>query len=203
MHMLDQLLARIFEEARREDFPVDSAAYTEAGRDPLRPILFGGTLGAAIGFFGRDLGRQEVLVGEPLIGPAGQLVRGGLAAAGGQAALLTNTVPYKPPSNKAYPVRVVRRFRPFIAELLVSPWRGDRLITLGNKAFEWFKPYDPALMRFWADAARRYTDELPVEVTAGSASRTIRLAPLPHPSPLNVRWYRRFPELLAARLGGE
>ena len=33
----------------------------------------------------------------------------------------------------------------------------------------------------------------------GSA-RELRIHPLPHPSPLNATWYKRFPDLLRARL---
>jgi len=195
-----KLLASIHREAEREAFALDGPVYQQAGRDPLQPILYAGSLDAPLAFFGRDLGRHEVIAGEPLIGPSGRLVREGLAAAGIEGALLTNTVPYKPPGNKAYPVSVIRRFRPFVAELLVDHWRGDRLITLGNKAFDWFKPYDDRLVEYWADEARRYVEEIEICLTAGDRRKTIRLAPLPHPSPLNARWYKRFPELLAARL---
>ena len=56
--------------------------------------------------------------------------------------MLTNTVPYKPPGNKAYATSVKERFRPFLCELLAVHWRGgEDLITLGTEAFQWFKPY--------------------------------------------------------------
>ena len=53
--------------------------------------------------------------------------------------LLTNTVPFKPPGNKAYSTAVKERFRPFLAELLVTAIGvGTIVITLGNEAFQWF-----------------------------------------------------------------
>ncbi len=68
-----------------------------------------------------------------------------------EAVLLTNTVPYKPPGNKAYPAAVKERFRPFLAELLGRYWTGHHVITLGTEAFQWFTPYgDPAMFAaFW------------------------------------------------------
>ncbi len=105
------------------EFPIDEAVYQRAGRDPCEPILCAGSLDAPFCSVGRDLGADEVLAGEPQIGAAGRQVRSGLyQAATGQEpprsdrrlepalalALLTNTVPYKPPGNKAYPDRVRR-----------------------------------------------------------------------------------------------
>jgi hypothetical protein len=48
---------------------------------------------------------------------------------------------------------------------------------------------------FWA-REDRYTASLTLEVRG----RALRLHPLPHPSPLNATWYRRFPALLDDRL---
>jgi uracil-DNA glycosylase len=192
-------------EARREPFPLDEPVYREADRDPLRPILSAGDLDAPVAFLARDLGAQEVRRGEPLIGPAGAKVRDGLAAAGCRA-LLTNTVPFKPPGNRAYSQKVRNRFRPSIALLLVALFRGETIVTLGNQAFEWFAPFDDRarFRAFWADPDRRYRETLEIEIAASwgqrTLSRRIALAPLPHPSPLNQRWYRAFPDLLAVRL---
>ena len=118
---------------------------------------------------------------------------------------MTNTVPYKPPGNKAYPERVKARFRPFVAELLAGFWEGDRVICLGNEAFNWFAPYAErgAAEAFWT-REDRYEADLPCVIEANHGGKTIRkaivLAPLPHPSPLNARWYGRFPAMLDARL---
>ncbi len=212
-----RLQERVEIEARREPFPIDEPIYRAAGRDPLEPILFGGSLDARVGFFGRDLGREEVRCGEPLIGAAGRMVRSGVhraltgeepagdedLALAARQVFLTNTVPYKPPGNRAYLEGVKRRFRPLLAELIVEVWSGDYLITLGNVAYRWFRPYGDrvALDAFWSDQERRYREVMEIEVTTdGGASRRLLIAPLPHPSPLNQRWYRQFPELLAARL---
>jgi uracil-DNA glycosylase len=216
---LDALIAAVRGEAQRAEFPVDQPVYEKAGKDPLDPVLFAGSLNAPVCVFGRDLGKDEVAFGQPLIGAGGKLVRQGLLRAFGtesrpndprleaalEFALLTNTVPYKPPGNKAYPESIKRRFRPFVAELLASFWAGDRVICLGTEAFDWFAPYaEPgAAEAFWM-REDRYEAELPCVLEAGHNGTAVRksivLAPLPHPSPLNARWYGRFPSLLDARL---
>jgi uracil-DNA glycosylase len=220
MRTIDQLIDAVQHEAERAPFPVDTPVYERAEREPSRPILFAGSLEAPVCVFARDLGKDEVAEGQPLIGAGGRLVRLGLYEAwhGGpppesdrrlesalELALLTNTVPYKPPGNKAYAGSVKERFRPFLAELLAIHWRGDRVLTLGTEAFQWFAPYnDPAAFdAFWA-REDRYEAELPcvLEATAesGTARKPLTLLPLPHPSPLNQRWYKLFPDLLSRRL---
>ena len=219
MRTLDPLFDDIQAEAERAAFPVDTPAYERAGKDPMRPILWAGSLEAPICIFGRDLGKDEVAAGEPLIGAAGRLVRAGLhRGRTGEPpkaddrriesalafALLTNTVPYKPPGNKAYAESVKERFRPFVAELLAAYWVGDRVITLGTEAFRWFARYaEGDAAAFWAQEDR-YEADLPCVLKAESGGRSIlkpiTVLPLPHPSPLNQRWYKRFPDLLARRL---
>ena len=223
MRTVNQLLASIEQEARREDFPIDRAVYEAAGKDPLRPILFAGSLDAPVCVVGRDLGRDEVAAGQPLIGAGGRLVREGFhrAAHDGQPApksdrtlqsvldrvLLTNTVPYKPPGNKAYSTAVKERFRPFLAELLTTHWKGgDRVITLGTEAFQWFAPYAPdpeAFATLWKCDDRYEASvvcQVVVRVGERTVGRSLTVMPLPHPSPLNARWYRLFPTLLDRRL---
>ena len=116
---IEELLEEIRVTARREQIPVDVPVYERFKKDPLQPILYAGTLTAPVCIFGRDLGKDEVRLGQPLIGAGGSLVRKGLVQAweshdSGDGpshpdleatlrhALLTNTVPYKPPGNKAY-----------------------------------------------------------------------------------------------------
>ena len=222
MRPIEDLLGDVRREARRAPFPVDTPVYERAGRDPADPVLFAGALDAPVCVFGRDLGKDEVAAGQPLIGAGGRLVRAGLYQATHGApppasdrrlesvlsgVLLTNTVPYKPPGNKAYPGSVKERFRPFVAELLAAHWKGgDRLITLGTEAFQWFSPYakDPAAFEAFWKRDDRYESEIGCEVVARVDGREvrkpIRLLPLPHPSPLNQRWYPLFPGLLARRL---
>ncbi|WP_435019341.1 uracil-DNA glycosylase family protein [Tundrisphaera sp. TA3] len=220
MRTIDQLIAATRLEAERAPFPVDQDVYARAGKDPLQPILFGGSLDAPVCIFARDLGKDEVARGEPLVGAGGRLVRAGLHAdAHGEPppksdrtvetalrlALLANTVPYKPPGNKAYAGAVKERFRPFLEELLVGHWTGHHLLTLGTEAFEWFAPYlAPGLGdAFWSREDRYESDlecVLTAEIDGTKASKPITIAPLPHPSPLNQKWHGRFPALLAARL---
>jgi uracil-DNA glycosylase len=220
MRTIDELIAAIETEARRADFPIDTPVYQAAGKDALRPVLYAGSLDAPVCVVGRALGRDEVVAGQPLIGAGGRLVREGFfrAAHGGQAppktdrtifsvlesVLLTNTVPYKPPGNKAYSGPVKERFRPFLSELLAVHWRGHRVITLGTEAFQWFAPYAPdpdAFATFWR-RDDRYEAALVCHVSSRppglskSITKTLTVSPLPHPSPLNQRWYSRFPDLL-------
>lgn len=221
MRTIGALIKAVEEEARRAPFPVDAGVYERAERDPNVPVLFAGSLDAPVCVFARDLGKDEVAAGQPLIGAGGRLVRAGLyEAEHGEPppasdrklesvlgrVLLTNTVPYKPPGNKAYATAVKERFRPFLVELLAAHWQGDRVITLGTEAFQWFAPYAPDTSAFEAFWKRedRYESETEVTVVAGPGGREVRkgvtLLPLPHPSPLNQRWYKQFPGLLARRL---
>ncbi len=218
MRTLDNLIADIRREASQAEFPIDRPVYEKAGKNPLDPILCTGSLSANICVFARDLGKDEVAFGQPMVGAGGKLVRRGLIRAFGDEqlgdlhlesalsyALLTNTMPYKPPGNKAYNEKVKARFRPFVAELLVSFWSGDRIISLGNEAFAWFAPYcEPgAAEEFWK-REDRYEAELPCMIEwhgeGGIVKKNVQLCPLPHPSPLNAKWYGRFPALLDARL---
>ncbi|QHU99947.1 uracil-DNA glycosylase family protein [Synechocystis sp. CACIAM 05] len=220
MSELQTLIRTIRQEAEREPFPLDSPIYEQAGKDALDPILFGGNLGSQLCFFGRDLGADEVRQGQPLIGAAGRLVRKGFFEAWQgrlprgqddlqtvcQRILLTNTVPYKPPENKAYSVKVKERFRPFVEQLLVFHWRGKQIITLGTEAFKWFAPYAPKgqLDEFFqgGDRYERSLDVLIKATTAAgkSSQKIVKLMPLPHPSPLNKRYYGQFPTMLQRRL---
>lgn len=220
MRTIERLLEAIHQEARRAEFPVDEPVYERAGKDPRQPILFAGSFGAPICVFGRDLGKDEVAVGEPLVGAGGRLVRAGVyeAMRGEKPSkedrrlepaldhvLLTNTVPYKPPGNKAYVDAVKDRFRPFVLELLTSHWQGDRVITLGNEAYQWFARYaEPGASQAYWEREDRYEGDLPCVLAFDGNDQSIRkrvtICPLPHPSPLNARWYSKFPNLLAKRL---
>jgi uracil-DNA glycosylase len=116
-----------------------------------------------------------------------------------------NTVPYKPLGNKAWSMKVKRRFQPLIADLLIKGWNGCDVITLGREAFLWFAINQPRevklqLEAFWAREDRFESSTTVVMTALDGSQRELRLHPLPHPSPLNATWYRRFPELLAAKL---
>ncbi|MBV8487362.1 MAG: hypothetical protein JO161_03715 [Planctomycetaceae bacterium] len=221
---IEALVKAISHEAAREPIPLDLPVYSRAKRDPLTPILYAGSLEAPVCFFGRDLGKDEVRLGQPLIGAGGRLVRQGIlrahqveASRAGQAddhleaalqfALLTNTVPYKPPGNKAYSESIKRRFRPFMLELLVRFWSGHHILTLGSEAFRWFEPYgDPAAFEASAQADARFESSFSCRLplvgpqNAGLTTKAVQVHPLPHPSPLNQRWHHEFPRMLAGRL---
>ena len=128
-----ELIGDARREAERGGVPIDHAVYARSGRDAMEPILFAGSLAARLCIVGRDLGKDEVHAAQPLIGAGGRLVRQGIIRNGMkrssiadenllasraleaalEQALLTNTVPYKPPGNKAYSDEVRSRFRPY------------------------------------------------------------------------------------------
>jgi uracil-DNA glycosylase len=221
---IDELIEAVRQEAIREELPIDTPVYQHAKKDPFQPILFAGSLDAPVCFFGRDLGKDEVRLGQPLIGAGGKLVREGILnslpdrpaeakfsqAQLGDAikhALLTNTVPYKPPGNKAYAESVKERFRPFLVELLAHFWRGRQLITLGTEAFRWFEPYiDPEQFESQGTGDSRFDAVFDCRLPEsggdgpGRGGKLCRLRPLPHPSPLNRRWYSQFPAMISRRL---
>ncbi len=216
---LDQALRQRFRQLAGATEGIDRAVYAQHGRDPLEPIIGLGAADAPIAFFGRDPGREEVRHGEPFVGAGGQLVRRALhrhrygsepadfaaALAVGRRFFWLNTVPYKPLGNRAWSMAVKRRFQPLVRELLLAHWRGREVITLGREAFFWFGIGQPREVRqrleaFWADDSR-FARSLAFRLEdAQGNGRELVLHPLPHPSPRNLAWYRRFAELLEARL---
>lgn len=198
---------------------IDVGVYRQYDKDPLAPVIGLGDANLRIALFGRDPGREEVRHGEPFIGTGGQKVRQALyqhlhgvplpdfaaSVTVGRAFFWANTVPYKPVGNKAWPMAVKKRFQPLMAELLAMHWHGTDIITLGREAFLWFGIGQPKverdrLLAFW-QSANRFQSSVSVDVGApGQAQRAVRLHPLPHPSPLNATWFKRFPDLLGARL---
>ena len=220
MTNIEQLIAEIQQEAESAEFPIDESVYLAAGITPTQPILYAGNLESKLCFFARDLGKDEVSARQPLYGAAGSLVRRGLYRAMFgkepidkqdleavlERVLFTNTVPYKPPGNKAYSEAVKKRFRPFLERLLVLHWQGDRIITLGNEAFKWFSPYAPkGVAAEFFERSDRYSATLPVTLEAkdsqgNSHQRLVKVMPLPHPSPLNQQYYAQFPQMLQQRL---
>ena len=215
---IKKLMDNIYNEAKREEFSIDKEVYEICKRDHLKPILYAGTLQSQICFLGRDLGRDEVKNAQPLYGSAGKLIRQGLhfALFGKEAVnskelqeaadkvLLTNLVPYKPIGNKAYPVKVKKRFRPFIEELLICHWSGNLIIPLGNESLKWFTHYSKENITNFMKSTERFEKTQEVTLTSkidGKVyEKSVTVAPLPHPSPLNQKYYQKFPQMLQERL---
>ncbi len=217
--MISDKQRRAFRAIAQELERIDTAVYEDCGKDPLDPVIGLGDPKVRVGFFGRDPGRDEVRHGMPFIGAGGQKVRGACyqhlygepmpdfdaSVAVGNHFFWANTVPYKPLGNKAWLMRAKKQFQPLMAELLVNAWEGSDIITLGREAFLWFginqsREARQALEAFWAREDCFFT-ATEVELTAPDGERrAFRLHPLPHPSPLNATWYKRFPELLKSRL---
>ncbi len=221
MSDIETLIAQVRQEAEKEEFPLDKPVYVSANLEPTTPILYAGNLQSPLCFFGRDLGKDEVHARQPLIGASGTMVREGFYYAMHQQkapsrkdldttvierVLLTNTVPYKPPENKAYLMKVKKRFRPFIEKLFVFHWQGNQIITLGTEAFKWFSPYGAkGEVDDFYQSCDRFENKLTVNLSATDVQgmthqRPITLLPLPHPSPLNQKYYRAFPGMLQKRI---
>lgn len=205
---------------------IDVDVYEAYGKDPLEPIIGMGDRRCRLAIMGRDPGRHEVEFGEPFIGAGGQIVRRGLFDAMhpasdsgfsfapvytfeasrevGRHVFWANTVPYKPIGNKAWGMRCKRRFHPHMADILIHDWDGTDLLALGRDAVMWFgltnKAIKTDLAAFWEQEDRyEQTVDVPLTATDGT-TRMITVHPVPHPSPLNARWYRQVPELLTQRL---
>lgn len=198
---------------------LDRDVYAEFERDPLAPIVGLGPVDAKLAIMGRDPGRKEVEIGQPFVGAGGQKVRDALyrrrhgealpdferSLDVGHEVFWINTVPYKPLGNKAWSMAVKRRFQPMMARLLLETWRGKTVITLGREAFLWFgldQPRDvrQSLEAFWQREDRFDATHRTRLALADGTAREFTLAPLPHPSPLNQRWFKRFPGLMQQRL---
>ena len=216
---LDPSLRQAFRELAAHTDGIDEAVYRAFDKDPLEPIIGLGPADAPVAFFGRDPGREEVRHGEPFVGSGGQLVRRVLfrhlhgseamdfeaSRAVGAGFFWINTVPYKPVGNRAWSMAVKRRFQPLVRQLLLDNWQGRDVVTLGREAFLWFGLDQPREVRqqlesFWR-RDDRFSACLDIELAgADGAVRGLRLHPLPHPSPRNMIWFKRFPALLEARL---
>lgn len=208
---LGQLAADVRAEASRAPFDRCRETYETAGRPLDDPVLLAGSTEARVCCLGRELGRDEVIVGEPLVGIGGRRLRRAAheALVGPAAAnerrfadvldhlLLTNLVPYRPVGNKAYGKRVRERFRPFVERVLTEHFAGDLVIPLGQNAVLWFEPYAPpgTLKELWADRTHRFRREVEVAIRG----RSFRVAPVPHPSPLSP-FKAEFAARLAERL---
>ena len=198
---------------------IDVEIYAQWEKDPLEPIVGEGRKDCSVALFGRDPGRDEVRYGLPFIGAGGQKVRAILhevihgmtmpdfeaSVAIGEALFWANTVPYKPIGNKAWSETVKKKFQPVVASVLLHAWSGTRVITLGREAFFWFaigknRQEKQAFKDFWQTQDRFQSFFETTLTSPDGASRHIELCPLPHPSPLNATWYKRFPDLLRARL---
>jgi uracil-DNA glycosylase len=202
----------------RELRGVDRDCYARHGRDPLQPLIGLGPADAPLCFVGRDPGAAEVAQWRPFVGGAGQQIRRGLAAhlfAGrdysedlglraGASVFWMNTVPYKPIDNKPWPLAVRRQFHALLLPLLARHWRGRDVVTFGTEAFGWFgigqsAPVREAMDAFW-QKPDRFEASLPLQLACDGGTRAFTLHPLPHPSPANAQWKKRFPGLLQLRL---
>jgi uracil-DNA glycosylase len=197
---------------------IDRACYAQHGRDPLQPLIGLGPPDAPICCMGRDPGAAEVVQWQPFVGGSGQQIRRALAAhlfpgraysealglQAGAGLFWMNTVPYKPVGNKTWPLAVRRRFHAVLLPLLARHWQGRNIVTFGKEALLWFgmgqrEEVQRAVEDFWA-REDKFEGSLDVELACGEDTRHFTLHPLPHPSPANAQWKKRFPALWQARI---
>ncbi len=179
---------------------LDRACYARHGRDPRQPLLGLGPRDARLCLVGRDPGESEIAQWKPFVGPSGRKIRQALATHGAPDVFWINTVPYKPVGNKAWPLALRRRCHAVLWPLLLRAWDGRDVLSFGTEAFHWFGLGQPEAARqrlenFWA-REDRFTASLELAIDG----RGFVLHPLPHPSPANAVWKKRFPELLEGRL---
>jgi uracil-DNA glycosylase family 4 len=203
--MLSQTEAAALTALARDLHGVDVDCYRRHGRDPAQPLVGLGPRTAPLCLVGRDPGDKEVELWRPFVGASGRKLRDALAARGAEEHVFwINTVPYKPQGNKAWPLAVRRRFHAVLFPVLLRHWAGRDVVTLGSEAFHWFGLDQPeaarrALQDFWA-LEDKFEESLEVDLVCGRQHRSFVLHPLPHPSPANAQWKKRFPELLQRRL---
>jgi uracil-DNA glycosylase family 4 len=107
--------------------------------DPIQgmdPVIGEGMIDSKIMIIARDLGREEVTKGRPLIGEAGQIVRQVLLYLGiGSNVYMTNLVPYKPFNNTVFSPTIRKAFVPILTEQIkiIQP---KCIITLGKESAE-------------------------------------------------------------------
>jgi uracil-DNA glycosylase len=195
---------------------IDLPVYEQFGIDPHEPTLGAGDADCRICFFGRDPGRNEVKHRQPFVGAGGQKIRRVLhqlvhgaplpdfeaSLEVGRYTFWANTVPYKPVGNKVWPAKVRKAFRPLVQDLLLRDWNGEHVLALGREAFFWFAADRAERKRFTEHWERedRFETSIAVDVVSGDDRRTLKVHPLPHPSPLNAVWHARFEPLLHERL---
>lgn len=135
-------------------------------------VLYAGNPKAKILVIARDLGRDEITYGEPLIGKAGSLFRKDARRVGFIPTidfLMTNTVPLQPKNNKAFPQNIRELFRPILNAVIdsVDP---EFILTLGTEATAMFIPLKAGITKIAGEIHNEY---LPMGFT---------IIPCAHPS---------------------
>lgn len=113
--------------------------HCELRRGARNLVFADGLAGARVMIVGEGPGREEDLKGLPFVGPAGQMLDRMFAAIGlsrsadspAEALYITNTVPWRPPSNREPTPAEIAMMQPFLARHieLAAP---QVLVALGN-----------------------------------------------------------------------
>ena len=80
------------------------------------------------------------------------------------------------------------------------------MLFRSTEAFKWFIPYGhKGEVNEFFQQSDRYENKLSVTLCATDTlgmqhQRQVTLLPLPHPSPLNQKYYAKFPQMLQKRL---
>lgn len=99
-------------------------------------VLYDGSVESRIVTIARDLGKDEIEKGVPLIGAAGSIFRF-VEAAFEYPTFKINTVPFRPTDNIVFPLEIRKKFKNIIDSIIevVNP---RAIIVMGNEALETF-----------------------------------------------------------------
>jgi uracil-DNA glycosylase len=189
----------------------DLEAYHAAGLAPDEPVFGLGPSDAAFAVLGRDPGRDELRHRTGFIGASGRKLRDPLAARWlgvdrptladrlrvGERVFWLNTVPFKPIGNKAWPEAVRAACTPWVRAVLLHGCDAVNVLAFGQQAVQWFGEDATAHLAQGEGAWGRPFEHV---LTDATRTRRVQVWAMPHPSPLNVRWARAFPDLYQAVL---
>ena len=184
----------------------DLDAYTAADLSPDTPVFGLGPRDAAFAVLGRDPGRDELIHRTGFIGASGRKLRDPLVARWlgnthptlddrlrvGERVYWVNTVPFKPVGNKAWPESVRAACAPWVKAVLLHGTDAKDVLAFGQQAVQWF---GEAATAHLARGDGAWGTSFPHTLSDAAATRRVRVWAMPHPSPLNVRWARAFPDL--------
>ena len=133
-------------------------------------VLCDGPIDANVMVVARDLGKDEIKEGVPLIGAAGSLYRLVEDSLNAEA-FLCNIVPFKPMYNKAFPKNIREQFYP-IVDKLIKVVKPKAILAMGNESLCLFLGLESGILNFALDRQPLY----------GGRYHDIAIFPIAHPS---------------------
>lgn len=152
---------------------------------PDEPVLFTGSVPSPVLAIARDLGKNEVLEKEILVGTSGQIFRQTMSSVGYEIDngdyCMINLVPYKPVKNKPFSIKIQKAFFP-IVQYLIKIINPDKIICMGyqsNSAIQGFTKITSIL-----NFSKKCYGGVDMQFARGKGltPKTIRIIPTAHPS---------------------